>query len=446
LEPEVDITSPLLKREKRENLPVALMDLTSLNSKELDWLLHEKVISLPILVRTLIALKQNGIEKIFLHYLSEQEKVRRELENHPVIGKSILWYPVENKESFHRNLLDRISERGCYWVNPFFLMNGIFLHAFEDAFPPENRMGNGIVKNRGSDGHFYWISEEVLKKWTNQNEISLVQFLDKESKKEVLIKDPEAYGKEIRKNQDIKKAEKILYEDVTRKKGGPIAKVLNEPISLWIAKQLAKTSIQPNTVTLWNTLLGFLSVFLVFYGAKEGLYGLMALGAILFYVVDIFDGVDGELARFTLRLSKNGALYDTISDNSVLLAFLAASTYAAYIQVQHWIIIALGLFTVLAVTGAMLYIFFFTMRHFGNASLRLYEAKFMPKIPRENRKIRLIFWMRHLYTKDIFAAMISVAILVNMPILVVIITPILVLLMLCGLIYMGNRYRTLLEK
>jgi phosphatidylglycerophosphate synthase len=262
--------------------------------------------------------------------------------------------------------------------------------------------------------------------------------------KEVVIEDSEVRGLEIQKPQDVPAAEKILFTDVTRKKGGYLAKILNEPISLWIAKHLAKTSIRPNTVTLWNTLLGLLSAYLVYYGAKSGLYGPLALGGILFYLVDIFDGIDGELARFTFRLDKNGALYDTISDNVILIVFLGASTYAAYMQFHHWVVIALGGFTLWTALVTILYLYYFTMKHFGNASLRLYESLFMPKIPRENKFIRFVFSIRKLYTKDILAALITAALILNQPIIIMIGAPVLITLLIIGFFYMGTRYQYLL--
>jgi len=60
-------------------------------------------------------------------------------------------------------------------------------------------------------------------------------------------------------------------------------------------------------------------------------YIYVVLGGFLFQLASILDGVDGEVAKFTFKVSKIGGWLDTIGDNSTLLMFLVSASYLNYI-------------------------------------------------------------------------------------------------------------------
>ena len=443
---KIDSTVDLFKKKGPQIAFIAVMDLTVLGSDDLRWLLYKDLISIPVLVRNLIAIKQNGVQEILLQYSSNQFEVRRILEDHPLIGSFLSWYELNPGESMNPDFLKRMEKNGCCWIHPHYLMNGIFLTGFMEALQGNSDSPREIIKNQISKDSVLWLSKPYIQNLISENGSSFKEHLRSDSKEEVIIEDPEVEGQEVRSLSDVGKAEKIICRDITRKKGGPIAKILNEPISLWIAKQCAKTNIQPNTITVLNTLLGLFSAFLVVWGGFKDLYWPIALGGLLFYLADIFDGIDGELARFTFRLHKHGALYDTLSDNSILLAIFAASTYAAYQDYPHPFVIYLGISMVAMFVGLVLYLLLFCLRHFKNASLRFYEARFVPLLPRKDFLIQIILFMKVFYTKDIFAALITFALVINQPILILFVTNGLLILMFTAFIYMGFRYGHLIEK
>ena len=76
------------------------------------------------------------------------------------------------------------------------------------------------------------------------------------------------------------------------------------------------------------------------------------MGAILFQIASIVDGVDGEIARATQRSSKSGATLDTATDAATNFAFLAGisanqwsggHTIAGQAGLGAFVLLALGL-------------------------------------------------------------------------------------------------------
>lgn len=441
----MDLVQVHLKKHVEREKSLAWVDLSTLTEDQGRWLLETRVVSIPVLVRTLIAMHQNGIDAIVVQHREDQAKIRATLEHHPLIGRHLLWAGQE-RDSRQAPWFHRFCDEGGYVVSPNYLMNGVFLDAFEAQFDRKQASAS-VVKNNCAGENVFWLAPQTVRELFAKNGKPLAMAVRDISSREVTLQDPEVDGSVIATPADIRRAEKILCKDITRKKGGYLAKRFNEPISLWIAKQCAKFPlISPNFMTLVNTILGVTSAWLVFFGAQRGWYWPVALGAILFYAVDIFDGIDGELARFTFRYSKNGALYDTISDNITLLCFIIACYYAAFMHVKRFWVIGAGIYTVVASLGAVLYLAWFTTRYFGNASLRLYEARFLPMVPKSDGVVRFIEFMKHFYTKDVLCAMLSIPLLLNLPVLIALGAPLVISLMFAGFIYLGFRYAHLLQR
>jgi hypothetical protein len=65
------------------------------------------------------------------------------------------------------------------------------------------------------------------------------------------------------------------------------------PIGIRLARALAPTWVSPDQVTMWSLATGLVAGHLFFYQSIE----INAIGWVLFIVSDIFDSVDGQLAR-----------------------------------------------------------------------------------------------------------------------------------------------------
>ena len=96
-----------------------------------------------------------------------------------------------------------------------------------------------------------------------------------------------------------------------------VARHLNRPVSTRVSRVLARTNVSPNQVTYATLAVGLFTGLVMGIGG----YSWSLIGAALFQLTSILDGVDGELARLKFRESKRGEWLDTFADN---LSYLAA--------------------------------------------------------------------------------------------------------------------------
>jgi CDP-L-myo-inositol myo-inositolphosphotransferase len=117
---------------------------------------------------------------------------------------------------------------------------------------------------------------------------------------------------------------KALHASIIKSTGkqsdGLVSRYLNRPISRSISSVLLRfRSVRPIHATGLAALTGVLMAISLLFGGSEGLI----LGAFLFQAASVIDGVDGEMARATLRSSDFGAKLDTVTDGLTNLAFVA---------------------------------------------------------------------------------------------------------------------------
>jgi phosphatidylglycerophosphate synthase len=133
---------------------------------------------------------------------------------------------------------------------------------------------------------------------------------------------------------DLASSEAVAAEDeaaatrwVLRRTGkasdGVVSKTLNRPLSQTLSRLLLRVdSVRPWHMTAVTAALAVLMLALLLRGS----YGGLILGGILFHLVSVLDGVDGEIARATYRSSASGAALDTAVDMATNLSFYFAFT------------------------------------------------------------------------------------------------------------------------
>ncbi|MCL1833515.1 MAG: CDP-alcohol phosphatidyltransferase family protein [Leptospirales bacterium] len=213
---------------------------------------------------------------------------------------------------------------------------------------------------------------------------------------------------EIKDEGEIKKGEKLISRYIIENTGGFIAQKINKRISLPISVRLAKTRIHPNYLTFFNMIVGFLSSYFIylsadFYSSDKSNYLLMVLGGIFFQAASVLDGVDGEVAKFTLTVSKLGGWLDTFSDNTTLLLFLISNSYLYYIVMGGTasFITIVVLFISLAV---MLSIMINYLSRFSNSgSLVAYDREFLQTLPAGDTLVKFALKMKYLTKKELFS-------------------------------------------
>lgn len=108
---------------------------------------------------------------------------------------------------------------------------------------------------------------------------------------------------------------------------GIVSRHINRPISQAITRVVLRfVSARPWHATCAAGLTGVLMFAVLMMGGGTGLI----IGAILFQLASIIDGVDGEMARATFRASDRGAMMDSITDAATNLGFIGGVSYNLY--------------------------------------------------------------------------------------------------------------------
>lgn len=124
----------------------------------------------------------------------------------------------------------------------------------------------------------------------------------------------------------------------------PLTKYVYRRFSLPIANFVyEKRAITPDRITLFATLLGFLSAYLIF--SRN-----FILAAFFLLISQIFDCVDGDLARLRNEVTKKGAYLDRILDRFVDGAIIIA--LISLNPESYWLIGSLALLATLIVSSS----------------------------------------------------------------------------------------------
>jgi phosphatidylglycerophosphate synthase len=137
---------------------------------------------------------------------------------------------------------------------------------------------------------------------------------------------------------ELRLARSVRFE--TAHKDGVLARTFDRRVSWRISYRLARTTITPNQVTLFNTVLGFASASML---TVPGYWWRLG-GTLLFLLGVTIDGVDGELARLKMRETEWGGKLDMITDNIVHVALfvgLMVGCYRASGSVAYFYLLAI---------------------------------------------------------------------------------------------------------
>lgn len=109
-------------------------------------------------------------------------------------------------------------------------------------------------------------------------------------------------------------------------------------LSVPLTKKLAVFKfITPNGVTIFALVVSLVAIYFYYLGGWNNL----AIGAILFYFANLFDGIDGKLARLIDLKSDFGAKLDRYSDSFRKALALVVLTYSQNLDISLWIYLIL---------------------------------------------------------------------------------------------------------
>lgn len=116
---------------------------------------------------------------------------------------------------------------------------------------------------------------------------------------------------------------------------------------------LKRTGVTPNQITSFGIVLNIFSATILVFGAElgnRGDYRYIAWFGVVLLVAGLFDMLDGQLARRTGKMTKFGALYDSVIDRySELFMFFGI----AYYLVSHDYFLS-SVFTFVAMIGSIM--------------------------------------------------------------------------------------------
>src|SRR3954470_17876233 len=137
-----------------------------------------------------------------------------------------------------------------------------------------------------------------------------------------------AFWRDVDTPQDRRRAIRALVDRYGAKRAdGPVARLLNRPLSKLVSRRLLATRLGPNPITLANLALLMISGALLALGRREP--ALVIAGGLLVQLSSALDGVDGEIARVSGRTSPLGAVLDAVCDRYGDLAVLVGVTIAS---------------------------------------------------------------------------------------------------------------------
>ncbi len=305
----------------------------------------KKICGVYILERLIYTLQKSGIIDIYI-MLSEKEQI--------FYDHRILPHVKKRKITIKKCLKGDVPEKGSLYLPSNLFIQPHYFDHFNDYFTQKKGLFEPVLNDR--------------------------QFI-------------------ISTNDDIKKAELLVVQYIIDNTGGYIAKNINKRISIPISLQLAKTRIHPNILTIINMMVGFLSAYYVL----QGTYWQMVLGGFLFQLASVFDGVDGEVAKFTFKVSKIGGWLDTIGDNGTLLLFLIA---VSVLYFQNTSAVAASIMIILLFAGLFWFIgmIVWYLRKFSESgSLVAYDKEFLQKLPQDDLFVKFALSMKYFTKKEFFA-------------------------------------------
>jgi len=125
-------------------------------------------------------------------------------------------------------------------------------------------------------------------------------------------------------------AEEKLFKIINDKREGLVERSFNKPITTFFSKILANTHRSANQVSLSALLMALFSCFLLY----QNNYGWRLLGVLAMFLFLIFSETDGELAQIKLQLNNKGVWVNRLV-NDISVNLLIAGLFLGIYQSNH---------------------------------------------------------------------------------------------------------------
>ena len=219
----------------------------------------------------------------------------------------------------------------------------------------------------------------------------------------------EGFWQDVDTPASLKHAKFMLLNSCRKTTDGIVSRNFNRHISLAISRHLVKTSLTANQFTFIVLFLGLAAGHM----ASLGTYTSFLIGAVLFKLTSILDGVDGEISKLKMTSSKFGQWLDTICDNITYVVFFAGTVVGLYRQeciYRH----ALTATMVIGVVFAFAVIFWYLLKFSKSGSLIAVQQDFKTREDL-NWFSKLFIKAQFAIKRDFFAAFFLVLAIIDKP-------------------------------
>lgn len=205
----------------------------------------------------------------------------------------------------------------------------------------------------------------------------------------------------MRLNEDpnaAKNAEDLIFNYVGKTATGWISININSKFSLPTSRQLIKTPLTPNMISIGINIIG--SFCGLFYAL-----GHPVIGALFMHIATVLDRCDGEVARVKLMETKKGQWVDTVSDQFTVLSFLIGVPLGYYLISHKPIALILGGINVSIFLFFVMWSFYFLTRYTNSGSLVTYfEVDKLVEPQKTSLMRKLIKIVRPLGRRNVYSA------------------------------------------
>ena len=203
-----------------------------------------------------------------------------------------------------------------------------------------------------------------------------------------------------------------ILRSAAKPSDGLVSRWLNRPVSRLISAALLRLpGLRPMHATLGTALLAVAMFASLLLGGEPGLVA----GGLLFHAASVFDGVDGELARATFRTSRLGALLDGVIDMGTNVLFILGVTLN--LSARNELALSIG--------STSLLIFLLGLVAISRTATRSDRPFSMDLVKQRYRArhsgpafARLTGFLTVVSSRDFFALLFAVLILVGLPMVV----------------------------
>ncbi len=205
-------------------------------------------------------------------------------------------------------------------------------------------IGKDLTRYHGLDTGFFLLDPEIFqvteKLVLKQGEVSLAEVI---KAAQVPCTPLEGlFWMDVDTPYDLKRATEILIKLSVKKTGeGWVSRLLNRKVSTWCSARCID-KLTPNQATLLTFFLGLAAAFITCFWPR--------MGACIYQVSSMLDGMDGEIARASLRTSAFGGWLDSVLDRIVDFAFLLALALKIPLSSKMLAIVLLAVFGSLMVS------------------------------------------------------------------------------------------------